>query len=236
MANFISQLPNQGSLYESALSLVPPITPADACNSTTKSARNLHEKRDDPKVEACRLCPRLGKPPNLARQIHALTAAGCNPIYSEKHTGKTTKNRPQLARAIAQLTKGDVFVVAEWDRATRSMMDGLALMTQIHAKGATIKVLDRASLDLTTPTGRGVLGLLSAIYEEERARIVTRAKQGLDHARCIGVKFGRKPKLTASEAASALDMLRNGKSRRKVAAAFSVHPNTIALLANRAAA
>ena len=39
-----------------------------------------------------------------------------------------------------------MFVVAEWDRATRSMMDGLNLMRQIHAKGATIKVLDRNSL------------------------------------------------------------------------------------------
>jgi hypothetical protein len=33
-----------------------------------------------------------------------------------------------------------VFVVAEWDRTTRSMMDGLALMARIHSAGATILV------------------------------------------------------------------------------------------------
>ena len=171
---------------------------------------------------------------NLARQLEALKAAGCKPIYSEKLSGKTTRNRPQLARALAQLKKGDVFVVAEWDRATRSMMDGLNLMTQIHAKGATIKVLDRTSLDLTTPTGRAVLGLLSAIYEEERTRIVSRAKQGLEHARRMGVKFGAKPKLSATQASEALDMIRDGSSYRKTAAALRVHHATISRLAKAA--
>ena len=114
------------------------------------------------------------------------------------------------------------------------MMDGLNLMTQIHAKGATIKVLDRTSLDLTTPTGRAVLGLLSAIYEEERTRIVSRAKQGLEHARRMGVKFGAKPKLSATQASEALDMIRDGSSYRKTAAALRVHHATISRLAKAA--
>lgn len=171
---------------------------------------------------------------NLQRQLDALKDAGCKPIFSEKQSGKTTRNRPQLARALAYLKKGDVFVVAEWDRATRSMMDGLHLMTQIHAKGATIKVLDRNSLDLTTPTGRAVLGLLSAIYEEERTRIVTRAQQGLAHAKRNGKKLGPKPKLSAAETAQALDMIREGNSYRKTAKAFDVHHVTISRLAKAA--
>jgi DNA invertase Pin-like site-specific DNA recombinase len=171
---------------------------------------------------------------NLQRQLAALRDAKCKPIFSEKISGTTTRNRPQLARALAQLRKGDVFVVAEWDRATRSMMDGLNLMTQIHANGATIKVLDRASLDLTTPTGRAVLGLLSAIYEEERTRIVSRARQGLDHAKRNGKKLGPKPKLSAAEAAQALAMIRKGASYRKTGATFDVDHKTISRLARAA--
>ena len=170
---------------------------------------------------------------NLARQLAALKSADCQVVFTEKVSGMTTRNRPQLARALSRLRAGDIFVVAEWDRATRSMMDGLNLMNQIHAKGATIKVLDRNSLDLTTPTGRAVLGLLSAIYEEERTRIVTRSKQGLEHARRNGVKFGPKPKLTAADAARALDMIRDGKSFRKTAKAIGVHHVTISRLAAR---
>jgi DNA invertase Pin-like site-specific DNA recombinase len=81
---------------------------------------------------------------SLDRQITALEDYGCKEIFKEKASGKTTRNRPQLDRALARLSKDDVFVVAEWDRATRSMMDGLALMTRIHAAGATIVVLESA--------------------------------------------------------------------------------------------
>jgi len=173
---------------------------------------------------------------NLDRQIAALTEIGCTAIFAEKLSGKTTRNRPQLARAITRLGSGDVFVVAEWDRATRSMMDGLNLMNLIHARGATIQVLDRNSLDLTTPTGRAVLGLLSAIYEEERVRIVRRSQDGLRHAKRNGVKLGRKPKLSAAEAGQALDMVREGKSYRRTATLLGVSHHTISKLARKSLA
>ena len=61
---------------------------------------------------------------NLDRQLAALKAEGCEIVYSEKASGKDTRNRPQLAKALAALNEDDVFVVAEWDRATRSFIDG----------------------------------------------------------------------------------------------------------------
>src|SRR5262250_1432535 len=89
-----------------------------------------------------------------------------------------------------------VVVVAEWDRATRSMMDGVHIIERIHARGAMIKVLDKPHLDLTTPIGRGFIAFLSALAEDERQRIVGRANAGRAVAKARGVKFGRKPKLT----------------------------------------
>ena len=71
---------------------------------------------------------------------------------------------------------------AEWDRATRSMLDGVAIIERIHARGCFVKVLDKPHLDLTTPLGRGLIALLSAMAEDERQRIVKRARDGLDAA------------------------------------------------------
>jgi Resolvase, N terminal domain len=76
-------------------------------------------------------------------------------VYRERASGKATKDRPQLEKAIDALGTGDVLVVAEWDRATRSMMDGVHIIERIHARSAMIKVLDKPHLDLTTPIGRG---------------------------------------------------------------------------------
>jgi hypothetical protein len=50
-------------------------------------------------------------------------------------------------------------MVAEWDRAIRSMIDGIHLIERINARGALIKVLDKPHLDLTTPLGRGFIRL-----------------------------------------------------------------------------
>jgi DNA invertase Pin-like site-specific DNA recombinase len=56
-------------------------------------------------------------------------------------------------------------VGAEWDRATRSMIDGIHLIERINARGALIKVLDKPHLDLTAPLGRGFMAFLSAMDE-----------------------------------------------------------------------
>jgi DNA invertase Pin-like site-specific DNA recombinase len=114
---------------------------------------------------------------NLDRQIGALRAERCHEVYREKASGKATKGRPQLEKAIDALGTGDVLVVAEWDRATRSMMDGVHIIERIHTRGAMIKVLDKPHLDLTTPIGRGFIAFLSALAEDERQRIVKRERR-----------------------------------------------------------
>jgi DNA invertase Pin-like site-specific DNA recombinase len=98
-------------------------------------------------------------------------AEGCDRIFQEKASGTSIKNRPELEKAISALGTGDVLVLAEWDRCTRSMIDGVAIIERINARGALVKVLDKAPhLDLTTPLGRGFLAFLSAMAEDERQR------------------------------------------------------------------
>jgi DNA invertase Pin-like site-specific DNA recombinase len=66
------------------------------------------------------------------------------------------------------------------------MMDGFAIIDRVGQRGAFLKVLDRAHLDLTTPLGRGLVALLSAMAEDERARIIWRANAGRTAARARG--------------------------------------------------
>jgi DNA invertase Pin-like site-specific DNA recombinase len=164
---------------------------------------------------------------NLDRQIGALRAERCGEIFREKASAKDIKNRPQLEKAIDELGTGDVLVVAEWDRATRSMIDGVSIIDRINKRGALIKVLDKPHLDLTTPIGRGFIAFLSAMAEDERERIVKRANDGRKAARAKGVKFGRKPKLDDHQQAQARRGLEAGESARAIAKDFRVHHATV---------
>jgi Resolvase, N terminal domain len=76
---------------------------------------------------------------NLDRQLGALVAEGCNRVFQEKASGKSIKNRPELEKAINALGTGDVLVQAEWDRCTRSMIDGVAIIERINARTADLQ-------------------------------------------------------------------------------------------------
>ena len=167
---------------------------------------------------------------NLDRQIAALRSAGCETIYREKQTGKAVHGRPQLEKAIDALGHDDVLIIAEWDRATRSMMDGIKIMQRVSDRGAAILVLDKPHLDLTTPLGRGFLAFLSGMAEDERERIVSRAGEGREVAKAKGVKFGRKPKLTDHQRSKALERLASGEKAREIARDMGVSHTTIVRL------
>jgi DNA invertase Pin-like site-specific DNA recombinase len=170
---------------------------------------------------------------SLDRQIAALRAERCDAIFREKASGKALKGRFELENAIDELGIGDVLVVAEWDRATRSMTDGIAIIDRVHRRKASIKVLDRKYLNLSEddPVSRGILALLSALAEDERRRIHKRADEGRIEARKKGKHLGRKPKLTDHQQARARERLAAGETCRAVARDFGVHHSTVSRLA-----
>ena len=79
---------------------------------------------------------------DLSRQIRALKTERCTTIFTDTASGKSLEGRPELGKAIATLAPGDILMLAEWDRATRSMWDGLRIVKQVLDAGATIRVLD----------------------------------------------------------------------------------------------
>ena len=168
---------------------------------------------------------------SLDRQLGALRAERCDQVFAEKMSGRSLKGRPQLEKAIDALGTGDVLVVAEWDRATRSMMDGIAIIDRVIDRGALVKVLDKAHLDLTSTIGKGLLAFLSAIAQDERERIAKRANEGRTAAKALGRRFGRRPKLDDHQQAEARQRLAAGESFRAIARSYRVSHTTISRLA-----
>ncbi len=168
---------------------------------------------------------------DFARQTKALKREGCDENFADKASGASMAGRPALARALDRLDEGFELVIAEWDRATRSMWDGLQIIKQVIDAGASIKVLDRSYIDLATPMGRGFMAMLSAMAEDERLRIIKRTHEGRQIARAKGVRMGRKPKLTPHQIKEARQRIAQGEPTRSLAKSYGVSISTISRLA-----
>ena len=141
---------------------------------------------------------------NLDRQRDQLRKDGCERIYEEKVSGAKS-DRPELGRMLDALREGDVVVVAELSRLSRSVRDLFALVGRIDEIGAQIKSLKEPWLDTTTPHGRLLFTFFSGISEFERDLIRQRTKEGIAAARARG-RNGGHPKLDPKKVDLALKM------------------------------
>jgi DNA invertase Pin-like site-specific DNA recombinase len=99
---------------------------------------------------------------------------------------------PARHRAIGQLGKTDVLVVAKLDRLSRSLADFVVLMEEARDAGWKLVALD-LGLDLTTPGGEVLANVLAAFAQYERRLIGERTKAALAQAQARGVRLGAKP-------------------------------------------
>ena|SRR6516165_7101619 len=141
-------------------------------------------------------------------------------------------DRPRLAKAIAALSEGDTLVVCKLDRLARSTRDLLNTLATISERGASFKSLSDAWADTTTPHGRSMVTVLGGLAEFERHLILSRTAEGRTRAQANGVRFGRKPSLTAYQRAEALRRRAAGETLTSIAQLFGVSHMTIARLGN----
>lgn len=166
---------------------------------------------------------------SVEAQTAALKAAGAAKVFSERESGART-DRPQLAKAIAALGADDVLMVTRLDRLARSTRDLLNTLHMVGERGAAFRSLADAWADTTTPHGRLMTTLLAGIAEFERSLIAARTSAGRERAKANGVRFGRRPKLNASQRAHALKLLDDGKTQTEVALLLGVDQSTISRL------
>jgi len=99
------------------------------------------------------------------------------------------KAREQLMEA-ARRREIDAVLVWRLDRWGRSVTDLLATLQELSHLGVGFVSLTEA-LDLTTPAGRAMAGLLAIFAEFEREILRERTRAGLAHARQSGKRLGR---------------------------------------------
>jgi DNA invertase Pin-like site-specific DNA recombinase len=166
---------------------------------------------------------------DLSGQLTALKAAGAETIFREKVSG-VRADRPQLAKLMASLRKGDVVLVTKLDRLGRSTRELLDLIDRIDKAGALFKSLGDPLFDTTTSQGRLLVTMLAAIAEFERELIRERTGEGRKRAMADGVRFGRKPKLTPHQRAEALQRRGGGESLAGIARTYNVSISMISRL------
>jgi DNA invertase Pin-like site-specific DNA recombinase len=152
---------------------------------------------------------------NLELQLEALTKAGCQKVFEDTISG-TRAERPGLGKALEMLREGDTLVVWKLDRLGRSVKQLVELVSALHKQNVQFKSLTD-SIDTGTPSGRFFFHVMASLAEMERDLIVERTRAGLDIARQLGRKGGRKPKMTDSKIASAKKLLASGVPPKDVA-------------------
>ncbi|EQA7820963.1 recombinase family protein [Enterobacter kobei] len=162
---------------------------------------------------------------NTALQRNALGCAGCELIFEDKMSGKTS-DRPGLKKVLRTLSEGDTLVVWKLDRLGRSMRHLVTLIEDLRGRGINFRSLTD-SIDTSTPMGRFFFHVMGALAEMERELIVERTRAGLAAARAQGRIGGRRPKLTEEQWAQAGRLLEAGESRQRVALIFDVGMSTL---------
>ena len=114
----------------------------------------------------------------LDRQTDILNDYGVERIFEEKITG-TKRERQELNKMLDMLRQGDIVVVTDLTRLSRSTKDLFEIVEIIHSKGAEIKSLKESWLDTTTPQGKFVFTMFAGLSQFERDLIAQRTKERL---------------------------------------------------------
>src|SRR5713101_7316728 len=166
---------------------------------------------------------------DLTSQLAELKAAGCEKVFREKITG-TTADRPQLKKLLAALAPGDVVITPAVDRLSRDATDLLVIARDMQRAGAGLRSRAEPVVDTTSDFAGLVLAMLGVAAKLERRRIAERTARGRADTKAKGVKFGRKPKLTAHQQREAQNRLQAGETQRSVARSYNVSQSTISRL------
>jgi DNA invertase Pin-like site-specific DNA recombinase len=161
---------------------------------------------------------------NLDSQIDGLTNAGCLRIFTDKTSG-VAENRPEWTKLMDFLRPGDLLVVTELSRMTRSLMNLLQLVKEFETKGINLVSL-RENIDTSTAAGRAFLSIIGAINQMERELKAERTAAGREAAKARG-KTGGRPKTDPAKLEQARILYENSdNSASKVCMTFGISRRT----------
>jgi DNA invertase Pin-like site-specific DNA recombinase len=107
-------------------------------------------------------------------------------------SGAALRQKRQQLLAVARRREIDLVVVWRLDRWGRSLVDLVNTLQELSSLKVGFVSLSEA-LDLTTPAGRALCGMLAVFAEFERDILRDRVKAGIAQARAEGRPHGRPP-------------------------------------------
>ena len=165
----------------------------------------------------------------LDRQMDQLEKYGIDRrnIYFEKITGKK-KERPELKRMILELIPGDVVIVSDLTRISRSTRDLLDIVDKIKQKGAAIRSIKDTWLDTSSdnPYNDFLLTVMSGLSQLERDLTSQRTKEGLASAKTRG-RIGGRPSKINEKSETVMLFLNSGYSIKRIEEETGISKSTI---------
>jgi DNA invertase Pin-like site-specific DNA recombinase len=161
-------------------------------------------------------------PMQLAAMREYAKRRGWKVALEEKEVGSGAKTRPKREELLRAARRREVDAIVVWrlDRWGRSLLDLIATLQELHAVGVGFVSLTEA-LDMTTPGGRALAGMLAVFAEFERDILRDRVKAGIAQARQEGRPHGRPPTMQQHSSTIAT-LFASGVSKRQIAARLSI--------------
>lgn len=131
--------------------------------------------------------------------------------------GSGVKHRPQREALLRAARRREIDVIAVWrlDRWGRSLADLVVTLKELSDVGVGFVSLNEA-LDLTTPSGRAMAGMLAVTASFEREIIRERVRAGIAQARLEGRPHGR-PRSAALKEKEVKKLHAKGHSQAEIA-------------------
>lgn len=140
--------------------------------------------------------------------------------------------RPEFGKLLQKIRDGETLIVSKLDRLGRSAVDVGSTLRLLEQRNIKVIVKQLGLLDMTSPVGKAMLTMLSAIAELEKDLLIERTKAGLERAKKEGKKLGRRPKLTCQHRLEVENDYKLGKTITQIARRYQVSRATVMRVVN----
>jgi DNA invertase Pin-like site-specific DNA recombinase len=215
---------------------------AKRASETAKSTRVFGQRQEPAKMFRVGLYARVSThdQQTLSLQMRAMREYAAKRRWTIavqiKEVGSGAAARELRENLLAASRRREIDVVLVWrlDRWGRSLVDLVVTLKELAELGVSFVSLTEA-LDLTTPTGRAMAGLLSVFAEFEHEILRERIRAGIAEARLRGKRFGR-PLTAAKKAGQIRKLYRAGVSKAEIARRLEIARTSVRrILASKAA-
>jgi putative DNA-invertase from lambdoid prophage Rac len=206
---------------------------ANRAPETAKSTRVFGQRQEPTKMFRVGLYARVSTHDQrtLPLQMRAMreyaAKRGWTIAVQIKEVGSGATERELREKLLAAARRREIDVVLVWrlDRWGRSLVDLVVTLKELAALGVGFVSLTEA-LDLTTPTGRAMAGLLSVFAEFEHEILRERIRAGIAEARLKGKHLGR-PVTVGKQASQIRKLYRGGVSKAEIARRLEISRTSV---------